>query len=69
MTLIQMYDWAEELGMEFNSSKLLHREEIPRFQYLAPEGNVIEEKYDFEGRISNDLSFTIPRKRHEKVGL
>ena len=63
-----MYNWAEEVGMEFNSSKFellrfwVNKEEAPDFQYEAPDGNFIEEKSDLRDlgvRISSDLSFSL----------
>ena len=48
--LNNMYEWAETVGMQFNSGKFellrfwASKEEQPAMQYLAPNGTPIEEK-------------------------
>ena len=66
--LNNVYSWADEIGMSFNSKKFellrfwTKREEAPVFSYLAPDNCPIEEKSDLRDlgvRISSDLTFKL----------
>ena len=66
--LQQIYSWAQNVNMAFNSDKCeclrywADPETAPLFQYLAPDGQPIEVKSnlrDLGVRISSDLSFNI----------
>ena len=61
-----IYDWAEKVGLKFNSKKLeclryWPRSAIPDQPYLSPDGTPIEEKchlQDLVVEMSSDCSFT-----------
>ena len=66
--LQQIYSWAQNVNMTFNSEKFeclrywADPEKAPPFNYLAPDGQPIEVKSDLRDlgvRISSDLSFNI----------
>ena len=66
--LNQIYQWAESVNMQFNSSKFEclrfwpNQEKAPKFQYTAPDTSPIEVKSDLRDlgvRISSNLSFHI----------
>ena len=63
--LSSLYSWASEVGMSFNAGKFEHLRfgstEENVFQYLAPDGSIIQTKEslrDLGVRIISNLSFT-----------
>ena len=66
--LQSVYGWAEEVNMQFNSTKFewvrysVGKESAPDFAYLAPDSSAIECKEnlrDLGVMLSSNLSFTL----------
>ena len=75
--LNSLYNWAVNTGMEFNSTKFellrfwASEEDKPNVNYLAPNGDIIEEKAslrDLGVRVSSNLSFTEQIEMAAKAG-